>query len=171
MNAQKFSFPAFPSLEKVGKGKGQKPSFPTYGEAVGREGMQGRSGKGRRRLDLAPDEVAGTSPQFFAGERNPQKIAELHDGPGLVFQPVGDTGLLAAVEPWPCYGETSTPAWRVRMLRVGERRVWRYWLAWSVRLRRWSADKEFVRLQADLPPGDLRELDNFMLDTLEGALC
>lgn len=101
---------------------------------------------------------------------NVQNFADCLEMPGLVSRPVGSTGLLAAVEPWPYYGESIAPAWRVRVLRAGGQRG-RYWLAWSVRLRRWSAGKEFARLQAALSLGDLRELDNFMLDTLEGALC
>ena len=94
---------------------------------------------------------------------NQQKIANMT---GLVFQPVG-AGLMAAVQPWPEYGESTTPVWPVKVLAAGRLST----LAWSARLGRWSRSHAFNALRRDLPPEALRDLENHIRDTLEGALC
>lgn len=92
--------------------------------------------------------------------------------PGLTFWPV--SGLLLAVTPWPDYGADGGGAfWRVRLLRPasGRKPTRRYGLVWSGRSRRWTFSTCWARMQRDLAPDELLDLDAFMRDTLEGALC
>lgn len=98
-------------------------------------------------------------------------LAESEAKPGWLFRRAG-ARLLAAVTPWPDYGETGAAVWRAKVVRVfdGRKPTRRYWLRWSSRLHRWIFDGEFQRMQHDLAPDELLELEAFMRDTLEGSL-
>lgn len=88
--------------------------------------------------------------------------------PGMAPVQIGRR-LWVAVLPWPEYGEAGTPFWRVRV--VGGRPIRRYTLGWSSRLLRWVGSESASRMHRDLPPEALRDLENHIRDTLEGALC
>lgn len=90
--------------------------------------------------------------------------------PGWVFRPAA-AGVWVAVTPWPEYGEGGAPAWSAKVVRFGGGASRRYWLVWSGRLRRWVKNHEEGRLRRDASAEELRAIDGFMCDTLEGARC
>jgi hypothetical protein len=134
----------------------------------------GSAPSGRPTWSTWSREAEQLNAQSFARSIDPERVALALAGeakPGWAFRQVGGSGLWVAVTPWPEYGEAGKPVWMVRVVRCGAGPTRRYGLKWSSRLRRWAIGDGCARLQRDASLEDLRALDNFMLDTLEGALC
>lgn len=77
--------------------------------------------------------------------------------------------VLVAVQPWPEYGQTASPAWPVSVLCVEPAKRWT--VVWSVRLRRFASSHAARGMARVLTPEDLRAVENAVLDALEGSLC
>lgn len=96
------------------------------------------------------------------------QISAEFNKPGMVPVQIGPR-LWVSVQPWPTYDDSGHPWWLVRV--VGGRPRRRYSVAWRGRQARWRRCADGLRMHRDLPPEALRDLENHIRDTLEGALC